>query len=346
MTITVFINREVIKFISYENRGFKMYSTLETERVILRPFCEDDVQRVFDIVRIYNEQHNNKGYSKIRTIEDAKKLNDNTIKTGNEWFIIHKETQAPIGWVLCAKIGSSDIQKKAFLHFWIRTDYQNIGLGQEILEKVLHFAFFGIKTAFVVANAKNKEKLVYHILSKFGFKIFNYVPKNKPDDDDTLVQFRMTREAYISQPHVVATVYDYIDETAKSPYSYESPIREIDSINYIKEPTGYLCGQSVIAMLADVSVDEVISIMQTDKDTSTSYLRDALKWYGIKTTTKTRIKYTEGAELPACCILSVTLPEYGHWSLYYKGKFYDPEFGILDELPKNARLVSYWEIII
>ena len=291
-----------------------MYPTLETQRVLLRPFCENDVQRVFDIIQIHNEQNNNKDFAKIRSIEDAKKLNDGTIKSGNEWFIIHKETQTPIGWVLCAKIGSSDLQKKVFIHAWIQSDYQNIGLGQEILEKILHFAFFGIKTEFVVANARNKEKNIYHILSKFDFEIFNYVPKGKPTYCDTLVQFRMFREAYISHPNIVPAVYDYDTNTSKSPYNYEMPIRKIDSISYIEQPTEYLCGQSVVAMLAEVSVDEVIGIMQNDKGTSVSELSEALFYYGIKHA-KTRKRVTEDTMLPDICILSLRLPGYGIWAL-------------------------------
>ena len=45
------------------------------------------------------------------------------------------------------------------------------------------------------------------------------------------------------------------------------------------------------------------------------------------------------------CILSLKLPGYGHWSLYYKGKYFDPEFGILKECPKNSKLCYYWEIM-
>lgn len=97
-------------------------------------------------------------------------------------------------------------------------------------------------------------------------------------------------------------------------------------------------------MLADVSIEEVIKVMDNDKGTPLSMMRDTLKYYGIKTTTKTRMKYTEDDVLPDCCILSVKLPGYGHWSLYYKGKFYDPEFGILTKLPEQAKLCSYWEI--
>ena len=69
-------------------------------------------------------------------------------------------------------------------------------------------------------------------------------------------------------------------------------------------------------------------------------------FYGLKTATKARLKYTGEAELPDCCILSIMLPGYGHWSLYYKGKFYDPEFGVLDKLPEQAKLRYYWEVVL
>jgi len=141
------------------------------------------------------------------------------------------------------KIGVADITKKFFLYAWIRNEYKQIDLGREILEKVLHFAFYGIKTCR-------------------GFR--------------------------------------------------------------------RLSG----------------SVMQNDKGTSTQELRDALKWYGLKTATNARLKYTGDVKLPDCCILSVMLPGYGHWSLYYKGKYYDPEFGVLDKLPEQAKLRYYWEVVI
>lgn len=61
-------------------------------------------------------------------------------------------------------------------------------------------------------------------------------------------------------------------------------------INYIKQPTDYLCGQA--------------------------------------------------------CVAIVLLPQYGHWILYYDGKYYDPEFGLMDELYQKARIQSYLEIYI
>ena len=43
------------------------------------------------------------------------------------------------------------------------------------------------------------------------------------------------------------------------------------SIKYIKQPTEYLCGQACVTMLADVTVEEVISVMQNDKGTGKKY---------------------------------------------------------------------------
>jgi hypothetical protein len=60
-------------------------------------------------------------------------------------------------------------------------------------------------------------------------------------------------------------------------------------------------------------------------------IQEALKYYGNRTAEiniSKQFEYTEGTILPECCILGVQLPGYGHWSLYYQGKYYYPEFVI------------------
>ncbi len=116
-------------------------------------------------------------------------------------------------------------------------------------------------------------------------------------------------------------------------------------MKYIEQPTGYLCGQACVAMLADVTVDEVITLMNNDKGTSKKQISDALNHYGINHA-KTMTKADNSSSLPEVCILKVILPGYGHWVLYYKGKYYDPEFGLLDELYKKERIQSYLEIYL
>ena len=38
-------------------------------------------------------------------------------------------------------------------------------------------------------------------------------------------------------------------------------------IHYIQQPTEYLCGQAYVAMIANVSVDDVIRVMNNDQAT-------------------------------------------------------------------------------
>ena len=307
-----------------------MYPFLETERTVIRPYNDNDIETVIKIT----------GEKSVKKVE---KMLADTLKYGKYWVVILKETQMPIGWVLCDKASGYEIQKRAFINAWLREEYRRQGFGREVLGKILNFTFFGLNTKMTVANAKNCEKPAYNLLSNYGFEVYNYVPKSKPNDDNTLVQFCISRNNYLEKPNVRAGTYDY--ELPKNPYNYENPIRKINGITFIEQPTEYLCGQAVIAMLANVSVEEVVEVMLNDKGTSVAEVSNALKYYGFKTKKKTRTKYTEGTTLPDCCVLSVRLPTYGHWSLYYKGKYYDPEFGVLDDLPKNAKLISYWEIL-
>jgi hypothetical protein len=133
-----------------------------------------------------------------------------------------------------------------------------------------------------------------------------------------------------------------------TPYSRSNPVRKIDNIAYIKEPTGYLCGQSCVAMLAGASVDEAIKIIGTDKGTNKQDLKKALDYYGIAYASKST-KYNPNIPLPELCIIRMMAEKppnikYGHWGIYYNGTYYDPEFGVLHECPPNAKIFQVWEI--
>ncbi|MBP5422536.1 MAG: hypothetical protein J6Y78_08865 [Paludibacteraceae bacterium] len=114
-------------------------------------------------------------------------------------------------------------------------------------------------------------------------------------------------------------------------------------ISYIKQPTEYLCGQTCVAMIANASVDDVIRVMGTDKGTGKKDIEKALAHYGVMQA-KTMTKADNSTPLPPVCILKVLLPKYSHWILYYHGKYYDPEFGLMDELYSKARIQSYLEL--
>ena len=114
-------------------------------------------------------------------------------------------------------------------------------------------------------------------------------------------------------------------------------------IEYIKQPTEYLCGQACVAMLADVTVEDVVSVMQNDKGTGKKDIEKALNYYGIGQA-KTMTKADNFSVLPKVCILKVLLPKYSHWILYYDGKYYDPEFGVIEGEYTYGKITSFLAI--
>lgn len=135
-----------------------------------------------------------------------------------------------------------------------------------------------------------------------------------------------------------------IQMNQNSPYSFENPIRKIDGINIIIQPADGLCGQTCVAMLADVTIAEVISVMDCREWQGTmGRMISALNYYGIDHSDI--IVYTEGQEatLPKCCIMMEKMGRYCHYLLHYDGKFYDPNLGIFSEYDMS-KLLGYLEI--
>ncbi len=111
---------------------------------------------------------------------------------------------------------------------------------------------------------------------------------------------------------------------------------------HIYEPNPLACGQAVLAMLTDTEVDQVIRAVGTDRETKLKDMFGILELYGIEYD-RQRKEVSKKSELPPICILSLETPKCWHWSLYYKGKFYDPEYGLLDDFPPTKRKY-YFEI--
>ena len=319
-----------------------MYPVLETERLILKALKENDFD---DMYKLYSDE------SVIATMESEvystpdkfKKIFTPSVSHHNVLTIRQKDGDIFTGFIGCHQF--VDMKKREIKHsqMWtaISPGFWGKGFCTEATNKLLHFAFTGIKTPIIYANQLQINPAAGKVLRKCGFSYFRTLKWNNEPYD----QYRYLREDYFNNnAPIEENTYDYSFPISKSPYSYDNPIRIIDGITYVKEPTGYLCGQSVIAMLANVSVDEVIAVMQNDKGTSVSEIDNALFYYGIKHDKK-RTRATNETRLPAICILSLKLPGYGHWSLYYKGIYYDPEFGMANKLPENAILNHYWEVL-
>ncbi len=116
----------------------------------------------------------------------------------------------------------------------------------------------------------------------------------------------------------------------------------VNNPQHIFEPTPLQCGQAVLSMLTGKSVAEIIEVTGTDRETTLKQMFSALEFYGIEYK-KERVAVSKKEQLPEICILSLETPKCWHWSLYFKEKFLDPEYGVLLDFPPSNRRY-YWEI--
>ncbi len=110
----------------------------------------------------------------------------------------------------------------------------------------------------------------------------------------------------------------------------------------IKQPTDVTCGQACIAMIADKDIETVIKDMKTSGPTSIGQLVEILDQYGIKHAGKNKRISKKTPEPEPYSILTVhTNAGYTHWSLRYEGKYYDPEFGLIEGEYPYGRITSF-----
>lgn len=111
---------------------------------------------------------------------------------------------------------------------------------------------------------------------------------------------------------------------------------------HIFEPNPLACGQAVLAMICGVSVEKIIDLCGTDRETTLSDMKCILDYYGIKYSYERNL-VCKKEDLPKIALLSLETPKCWHWSLYFDGIFYDPEYGILKDFPPSKRRY-FWEI--
>ncbi len=162
---------------------------------------------------------------------------------------------------------------------------------------------------------------------------------------------------YIPVPKKVCSNIDFSEEinvqfkvidklsriNSNSPYIKEKPIRSIDSIIYLKQPQSGLCGQTCIAMLAGISIDEAIMVMKSTRwQASMTKVIETLDYFGFSFE---KPIYTKGrnVNLPKCCIVNVRGDNKSHFVIYFDGIYYDPTCGILQDY-NFEDIICYMEI--
>lgn len=114
----------------------------------------------------------------------------------------------------------------------------------------------------------------------------------------------------------------------------------------IRQNSFTTCGQACIAMIANKSIETVIHDMKTDGPTSIGQLIDILDRYGIPHAERnTRISKKNPEPYPFSILTVHTHAGYTHWALLYNGKYYDPEFGLIEGEYTIGKITSFLGIL-
>ena len=152
---------------------------LETERLIIRPYVEDDLMESFHLMQD-KELFKYKDMD-VMTLDEFKGLFRWLIDSYNVGFdsnfaysfnIILKETNAHIGWVGLGGL-PSDITKKEIFYL-IGLKYQNQGYGTEASKAMLEYGFNTIDIDEIVAVCTKENIASKRVMEKIGLK-FRYI---------------------------------------------------------------------------------------------------------------------------------------------------------------------------
>ena len=113
----------------------------------------------------------------------------------------------------------------------------------------------------------------------------------------------------------------------------------------IMQPTSTTCGQVCIAMITGKSIEEVIQTMRTDGSTSIGQLIETLDFYKINHAERnTRIPKKNPVPYKYSILTVHTSAGYTHWTLLFDGKYYDPEFGLVEGEYTHGKITSFLAI--
>jgi len=175
--------------------------------------------------------------------------------------------------------------------------------------------------------------------------VCNLIPEGNgyysiPVQESILNQFELNKEYPITFRVTQSSAQE-------SPYSTSNPIRKIDSMEVVIQPHDGLCGQSCVAMLAGITLDEAINVMHCGEWQATmNRIVSALNFFGIDHSEE--ILYTNGKEditLPKCCIIMEKMGRFSHYLVYFDGKGYDSNLGVLDHYDLT-KIKGYMEIYV
>lgn len=143
--------------------------SLETVRLLIRPFQEEDADAFFACCQNPN-LGNNAGWAPHKTIEESRKiLQDVFIGQENIWAMILKDAQQLIGSIGIVPDPKRENPQVRMLGYWLDEAHWGKEYMTEAVQAILNYGFNELQLSLITANCYPHNKRSQQVLERNGF---------------------------------------------------------------------------------------------------------------------------------------------------------------------------------
>ena len=143
--------------------------SLETVRLLIRPFQEEDADAFFACCQNPN-LGNNAGWAPHKTIEESREILQNVfIGQKNIWAMILKDAQQLIGSIGIVPDPKRENPQVRMLGYWLDEAHWGKGYMTEAVQAILNYGFNELQLSLITANCYPHNKRSQQVLERNGF---------------------------------------------------------------------------------------------------------------------------------------------------------------------------------
>ena len=165
--------------------------TLETKRLILRPWEEADAEKCYQYAKDPRVGPN-AGWPVHTSVENSRQVIRDVLMVPETYAIVLKETGLPVGSIGLHHNDLAAKDDEAELGYWIGVPYWGRGIAAEASEEILRHAFADLGLQRVWCGYYDGNVRSRRVQEKLGF-IYQWTSENVP-----VPQMGETRRGYVS----------------------------------------------------------------------------------------------------------------------------------------------------
>lgn len=172
--------------------------TLKTERLILRKFCENDINDFYEYAQNPNVGPN-AGWKPHEKIEDTFAILKDFIEKDEVWAIVDKDSGKVIGSMGLHSDKKRDNDKSKMLGYVLDERFWGRGLATEAAREVIRYAFEDLKLDLISVYHYPFNDRSKRVIEKCGFKYEGILRRSSTIYDGSIyddVCYSLTHQDY------------------------------------------------------------------------------------------------------------------------------------------------------